>query len=82
MNKANKSQKTDNKTAKIAGILVLLAVVLLVILLLLRGCGRKGAELPAPPPGAVFPQPLRISAASRAASASGTAATPSSRTAM
>ena len=49
MNKANKSQKTDNKTAKIAGILVLLAVVILVILLLLRGCGSKGAELPAQP---------------------------------
>ena len=30
MNKANKSQKTDTKTAKIAGILVLLAVVILV----------------------------------------------------
>ena len=49
MNKATKSQKTDNKTAKIAGILVLLAVVILVILLLLRGCGSKGAELPAQP---------------------------------
>lgn len=49
MNKANKSQKTDTKTAKIAGILVLLAVVILVILLLLRGCGSKGAELPAQP---------------------------------
>ena len=49
MNKANKSQKTDNKTAKIAGILVLLAVVILVILLLLRGCGSKDAELPAQP---------------------------------
>ena len=32
MNKATKSQKTDNKTAKIAGILVLLAVVILIIL--------------------------------------------------
>lgn len=49
MNKANKSQKTDNKTAKIAGILVLLAVVIPVILLLLRGCGSKGAKLPAQP---------------------------------
>ena len=49
MNKATKSQKTDNKTAKIAGILVLLAVVILVILLLLRGCGSKGAVLPAQP---------------------------------
>lgn len=49
MNKANKSQKTDNKTAKIAGILVLLAVAILVILLLLRGCGSKDAELPAQP---------------------------------
>ena len=49
MNKATKSQKTDNKTAKIAGILVLLAVVILVILLLLRGCGSKGTELPAQP---------------------------------
>lgn len=49
MNKATKSQKSDNKTAKVAGILVLLAVVILVILLLLRGCGSKGAELPAQP---------------------------------
>ena len=49
MNKATKSQKTDNKTAKIAGILGLLAVVIRVILLLLRGCGSKGAELPAQP---------------------------------
>ena len=49
MNKATKSQKSDNKTAKVAGILVLLAVVILVILLLLRGCGSKDAELPAQP---------------------------------
>ena len=46
MNKANKSQKTDNKTAKIAGILVLLAVVILVILLLLRGCGSRTRSFP------------------------------------
>ena len=54
MNKATKSQKTDNKTAKIAGILVLLAVVILVILLLLRGCGSKGAVLPAQPTGSSY----------------------------
>ena len=49
MNKATKSQKSDNKTAKVAGILVLLAVVILVILLLLRGCSSKDAELPVQP---------------------------------